>query len=51
MNSKNIIILLLFIDNKKKKKNEERIGLIIPNIKIKYNKKERDDFKGPTVII
>ena len=37
MNSKNIIILL-FID--KKKKNEERIGLIIPNIKIKYNKKE-----------
>jgi hypothetical protein len=49
MNSKNIIILLLFID--KKKKNEERIGLIIPNIKIKYNKKERDDFKGPTVII
>ena len=50
MNSKNIIIILLFID--KKKKNEERIGLlIIPNIKIKYNKKERDDFKGPTVII
>ena len=48
MNSKNIIILL-FID--KKKKNEERIGLIIPSIKIKYNKKERDDFKGPTVII